>query len=79
MLTTSSPCVFITIFFFLCGSVSTFVSPVQKHGSRQGSGITQQTPLFMTKEMMRSASPSLLALGSLPLFFFFCPAQIGLG
>ena len=51
---------------------------VQTCGSRQGSGIRQQTPLFMTEEMMRSASPSLSALGSLPLslalsFFFSSP------
>lgn len=50
--------------------------PVQKRGSRQGSGITQRTLLFMTEELMRSVSPSLSALGSLPPFF---AAQIGLG
>lgn len=48
------------------------MSPVQKSVAlvRGGSGVTQRTPLFMAEEVMRSASPSLSAPGSLPSFFF---------
>lgn len=59
-------CVF-TIFLFFWGGLHPFL---QKRGSLQGSGDTQQTLLLMTEEMMRSASPSLSVLGSLPLLFF---------